>query len=215
MRTQDRVTAPREALRDEPALIAEGLRSAVLKDCSLSAARGEIVTMRGPSGSGKTLLLRAIADLDPHEGEVWFGGIARAAMTGPEWRRRIRYVAAEPAWWAETVGAHFRHLEGAAAAAGKLALPADCMDWPVARLSTGEKQRLGVIRGLEDRPDVLLLDEPTAALDAAAEEAVEEMILEAQRGGAAVVLVTHDDAQARRLGGRRYAIEHGRLRLLE
>jgi ABC-type iron transport system FetAB ATPase subunit len=44
-------------------------------------------------------------------------------------------------------------------------LPGDCMDWQVARLSTGEKQRLGFLRALEDSPQVLLLDEPTAALD--------------------------------------------------
>lgn len=212
LQTRDQIAAPRDALREEPALITKGLRSAVLKGCDISVARGEIVTLRGASGSGKTLLLRAIADLDPHDGEVWFGGIARSAMTGPEWRRRVRFVAAEPAWWADTVGEHFTNRERAAAVAQKVSLPVECMDWAVARLSTGEKQRLGFIRAIEDRPEVLLLDEPTAALDAAAETAVEAMIIEAKRGGAAVVLVTHDDAQAQRLGGRRYSIEHGRLR---
>ena len=212
LKIRDEIAAPRDACREEPALVAKGLRSAVLQGCDISVAGGEIVTLRGASGSGKTLLLRAIADLDPHEGDVWLGGIARSGMTGPEWRRRVRFVAAEPAWWADTVGEHFKDWERAAAVAQEMHLPAECMHWPVARLSTGEKQRLGFIRAIEDRPEVLLLDEPTAALDAAAQRAVEGIIIEAQRDGAAVVLVTHNDAQAQRLGGRRYAIEHGSLR---
>jgi ABC-type sugar transport system ATPase subunit len=85
-------------------LLADGLHSAVLKDCHLAVSAGEIVTLRGASGSGKTLLLRAIADLDPHGGEVWLDGLERSAMTGPEWRRRVRFVAAEAAWWAEGSG---------------------------------------------------------------------------------------------------------------
>ena len=78
-------------------LIATGLSSAVLNDCHLVVSAGEIVTLRGASGSGKTLLLRAIADLDPHKGEVSLNGVARSGMTGPEWRRRVRFVAAEAA----------------------------------------------------------------------------------------------------------------------
>jgi ABC-type iron transport system FetAB ATPase subunit len=193
-------------------LVADSLQSAVLRDCKLAVAAGEIVTLRGASGSGKTLLLRAIADLDPHGGEVWLDGVERSRMSGPAWRRRVRFVAAEPAWWADRVGEHFRAPGEAAAMAIEVGLPGDCMEWQVARLSTGEKQRLGLLRAVEDHPQVLLLDEPTAALDAAAEQAVESLIKRLQDGGAAIVLVTHSDSQADRLADRRYVVENGRLR---
>jgi putative ABC transport system ATP-binding protein len=86
------------------------------------------------------------------------------------------------------------------------------MDWSVARLSTGEKQRLGFLRAIEDRPEVLLLDEPTAALDEVAARAVGGVIGRLRREGAAIVLVTHSEAQAASLGNRRYLMEAGRLR---
>lgn len=193
-------------------LVADSLQSAVLRDCKLAVAAGEIVTLRGASGSGKTLLLRAIADLDPHGGEVWLDGAERSRMSGPAWRRRVRFVAAEPAWWADRVGEHFRAPDEAAAMAVEVGLPGDCMEWQVARLSTGEKQRLGLLRAVEDHPQVLLLDEPTAALDAAAEQAVESLIVRLRDDGVAIVLVTHSDSQADRLADRRYVVENGGLR---
>jgi ABC-type iron transport system FetAB ATPase subunit len=189
-----------------------GIASAVLRGCSLAVDAGEIVTLRGPSGSGKTLLLRALADLDPHEGKVWLDGVEQAAMPAAAWRRRVRYVAAEAAWWSDRVGDHFRSAAVAARAAVDLGLPAECMDWAVARLSTGEKQRLGFLRAIEDHPDVLLLDEPTAALDEVSGHAVEAVIERLLRGGAAILLVTHSEAQEARLARRRTVIEAGRLR---
>jgi ABC-type iron transport system FetAB ATPase subunit len=189
-----------------------GIASAVLRGCSLAVDAGEIVTLRGPSGSGKTLLLRALADLDPHEGKVWLDGVEQAAMPAAAWRRRVRYVAAEAAWWSDRVGDHFRSAAVAARAAVDLGLPAECMDWAVARLSTGEKQRLGFLRAIEDHPDVLLLDEPTAALDEVSGHAVEAVIERLRRGGAAILLVTHSEAQEARLARRRTVIEAGRLR---
>jgi ABC-type phosphate transport system ATPase subunit len=94
----------------------------------------------------------------------------------------------------------------------EVGLPGDCMEWQVARLSTGEKQRLSVLRAVEDHPQVLLLDEPTAALDAAAEQAVESLIERLRDDGVAIVLVTHSDNQADRLADRRYIIDNGRLK---
>lgn len=193
-------------------LIVKRLGSALLAECNLIVERGEAVALRGPSGSGKTLLLRAIADLDPNEGEVWLGETERSSMTGPEWRRRVRFVAAEAAWWADEVGAHFKSPHEMGPMSVGLGLPADCMGWQVARLSTGEKQRLGFLRAIEDRPPVLLLDEPTAALDAEAEQAVEKAIKQLLATGTIVVFVTHSEAQAQRLAERRFAMDAGRLR---
>jgi ABC-type iron transport system FetAB ATPase subunit len=132
----------------------------------------------------------------------------------PNWKleRRRWTRPAEAAWWGDNVGEHFRTPANAADLAIKIGLPGDCMAWQVARLSTGEKQRLGFLRAIEDEPRILLLDEPTAALDTEAERAVEAIIRQRRQQGAAVILVTHSDSQARRLADRHYRIEAGRLR---
>lgn len=186
-------------------------RAGLLAATDLEIASGEAVSLSGPSGAGKTLLLRAIADLDPNDGEVALGGCPRSRLPGPEWRRRVRYVAAEPAWWADHVKDHFHDPATAARAAAALALPADCMSWPVARLSTGEKQRLGLLRAIEDRPCALLLDEPTAALDEASIEAVEVLVRSLLTAGLPILIATHNSRQAERLAARRYRMEGGRL----
>ena len=102
-------------------------------------APGECVTVGGVSGSGKSLLLRAIADLDPNDGDMLVEGVSRAELSAPRWRRLVTYVPAESGWWDERVGAHFGDTVAAADLAVRLTLPRDCMDWPVTRLSTGER----------------------------------------------------------------------------
>lgn len=193
-------------------LIAKGLTTSVLNDCSFAVSGGEVITLQGPLGAGKTLLLRAVADLDPHNGEIWLDDLAQSRTNAPEWRRQVRFVPAEAAWWADEVRAHFRSTSVTREKLGLINLPDESLDWQVARLSTGEKQRLGFLRAIEDYPSVLLLDEPTAALDAEAERAVETLIQSIRKEGAAVLLVTHSEAQADRLADRRYIIEDGQLR---
>jgi ABC-type iron transport system FetAB ATPase subunit len=193
------------------ALSVKNLNSPLLHDCCLTVSSGEIVAIRGPSGSGKTVLLRAIADLDPNTGEVRLEGASRDSMSAPQWRRQIRFVPAEAAWWADRVGDHFRSAEKVAKRAAEIGLPPESLTWEVARLSTGEKQRLGLLRAVEDDPPVLLLDEPTAALDPEAEGMVEAHLQRLQAKGGAMILVTHSSAQAARLSNRRYTMRDGRL----
>lgn len=193
-------------------LIARKIRTSILTECSLDLPGGQISVIRGPSGAGKSLLLRAIADLDPHEGELWFDGTAQSGMSGPEWRQHVRYVPSEAAWWDDRVGQHFCSVDEARSMTAQLGLPESCMGWQVSRLSTGEKQRLGFLRAIEDSPAVLLLDEPTAALDVDSERNVEALICRLRDDGATILLVTHSDAQADRLADRRYNMESGRLK---
>ena len=181
---------------------------------SFDLGAGECVVLRGPSGSGKTQLLRALADLDPNEGAVLLDGMPREAFAAPLWRRRVVYLAAEPGWWADTVGEHFPDWPVAAPLAQHLGLPADCRAWPVQQLSTGERQRLALVRALVSvlpGPRVLLLDEPTAGLDEAAKAAAEELVAKRRAAtGLGVLWATHDTAQARRIA-RRWLLVRGGL----
>lgn len=190
------------------ALIVESLRRPPLPPVSFTLAAGECVAVTGPSGSGKTLLLRAIADLDPNDGRVTLDGVDQAAVPAPQWRQRVAFVPAESGWWAATVADHLTPEALPLLAAVGLE---DAAAWPVERLSSGERQRLAMVRALALKPRVLLLDEPTANLDAAATAAVEALIVAALREGTAVVLASHDREQVARLAGRELAFRDGAL----
>ncbi len=190
-----------------------GLRSALAGPFDLAIAAGECVAVTGASGSGKSLLLRMIADLDPNRGEVFLDERERHSFAAPAWRRLVVYSAAEPGWWSERVAAHFpgAAMTFARDMAPRLALAPALLDAPVVRLSTGERQRLALIRALALASPVLLLDEPTGALDADATERVETVIRERLAGGTAIVLVTHSPEQAARIGHRRLHMAGGKL----
>ena len=185
----------------------------MLKPVSFSLSAGECIAIQGPSGGGKTLLLRAIADLDPSEGLVSLEGRGRTAISAPEWRRLVGYVPAEPGWWADTVGEHFADWTAAFAVARELGFSEEAREWPIARLSTGERLRLALVRALMRTPKVLLLDEPTAALDPGSVRAVESLIGAGIREGLAVLWVTHDMAQARRMAARRLFVSGGEMQV--
>ena len=187
-----------------PRLRLAGLRSRLAGPFDLSLDGGECVAITGPSGAGKSLLLRMIADLDPNEGEVWLDGQPRAHFTAPAWRRRVVYHAGEAGWWAATAAAHFPApaLAASRALAPRLGLDPALFDAAITRLSTGERQRLALLRALAGAPAVLLADEPTGALDAASTALVEALLGERLTAGMALLVVTHNPAQAVRLGQR-------------
>jgi len=168
---------------------------------SLSIAPGECVSLRGDSGSGKSLLLRAIADLDPHEGQVLLDDMPVTQFTAPQWRKQVALLPAESQWWQDEVGAHFPAEE--CPWFEPLGFGTETMRWQVSRLSSGEKQRLALARILMNKPRVLLLDEPTASLDANNVITVERLINEYRHTtDAAVLWVSHDAQQATRVGNR-------------
>ncbi len=194
-----------------PRLRAAGLRSRLAGPFDIALERGECVAITGASGSGKSLLLRMLADLDVNEGEVFLDGVARSAMAAPAWRRQVAYAAAESGWWEDMVAAHFADIAAARALAPAFDLKAELFDGHVLRLSTGEKQRLALLRLMVPRPPVLLLDEPTGALDEASQAKVEVLLRARLDEGCAIVLVTHDPGQAVRLGKRHFVMADRRL----
>ena len=184
----------------------EHLKILDLPPLTFAVATGECLAVEGPSGIGKTRLLRAMADLDAAEGYIFLNGAERREMPADRWRAKVRYVAAEPAWWAQTARAHLAQTERVAQLVAALGLTPAHLDQPIAELSTGERQRLAFARAVADEPDVLLLDEPTAALDARAALLVEALIRAELAAECRVVLVSHDAAQIERLA-------HARLQL--
>lgn len=189
----------------------EHLSRAVLQPISLDVPDAMCVAIRGASGSGKSLLLRAIADLDPCTGRVALDDVDRTAIAANAWRRQVTYVAADSGWWTERVGDHFEYSDIAAGYLVRLGFHGDVMSWPVSRLSTGERQRLALLRAMVQGPRVLLLDEPTSALDPETTAKVESLLHEKITAGIIIVLVTHDRAQAKRMSDRRYLMKDGVL----
>jgi ABC-type iron transport system FetAB ATPase subunit len=176
----------------------------------MTIAAGSCCALHGPSGSGKTLLLRAIADLDQASGEVWLDGQPRSAFSGPQWRQRVMYIAAESQWWAPRVRDHAAHWQDRDLDA--LGLGPEVLDWDVQRLSSGERQRLSLARALAHAPSVLLLDEPTANLDQPNSARVEQLIADwRRRSGGGVLWVSHDAAQRARVASAYYRIQAGVL----
>ena len=173
---------------------------------------GTCVAVAGASGSGKSVLLRAIADLDPSGGRASLDGAGRETMSGPQWRALVGYLAPVPGWWEDRVRAHFSDPDGARKTLVALGLPEAAIDWPVSRLSTGEGQRLALARMLAGAPRVLLLDEPTAGLDAPATRRAETLLKDRLKAGVSILFVSHDRAQRRRLAKRALKIAGGRVR---
>ena len=185
------------------------LSSSNLSDLSFSLSASELVCLSGPSGTGKTLMLRSLADLDVSQGSVYLHGVQREQMPPTEWRRQVGYLAAESRWWSETVGEHFPRVQ--ADIFSQLGFEDEVLGWQAERLSSGERQRLALARLLSNQPRILLLDEPTANLDAVNTQRVERLVTDyLRRNRAACLWVTHAADQIQRIASRvLYLDSHG------
>lgn len=175
---------------------------------------GECVCLSGASGAGKSILLRAVADLIPHEGEVYLDETPCHDMKAPQWRRQVGLLPAESAWWYERVGEHFpadvARDESLLEGFDQLGFKPAVLDWEVARCSTGERQRLALLRLLAQTPRAVLLDEPTASLDPQSVSRVEALLKAyRERHGAPLLWVSHDPAQIERIATRHLNMGEG------
>ena len=215
----DRVAGEQSAIGkhglDNPAmnLRIEQLRNTWAGPFTLSIDKGTCLTVTGASGSGKSVFLRMLADMDATDGKVFLGDDDRAAMPAPQWRQKVMLVPAQAGWWALTVDEHFDKKNKAMGTelARRLQLPDDIFGRQILRLSTGERQRLALIRALVARPAALLLDEPTSSLDQQSVAAVESVLANELERGLILILVTHDPVQADRMGNQTLHIKDGKV----
>ena len=186
---------------------------------NLTVAEGRRLFLMGANGAGKSLLLRLLHGLrTPTAGAVHW----RGEPLGPAARKRQAMVFQRPILlrrsvignlrWALRVrgveGSERRDREQRALRDARLEHMAQR---PARLLSEGERQRLAVVRALSTAPEMLLLDEPTSSLDPASVHAIEALVLAANARGATVVMVTHDQGQARRLADDVAFLHEGRL----
>ncbi len=171
---------------------------------------GECVGLTGKSGIGKTQLLRAVADVIVHTGDCFLNECSCQSMEAPEWRKTVALVPAESFWWHDIVGEHFPEIDSDDEITDllkRLGFSQEVMEWQISRLSTGERQRLSLIRTLITRPAVLLLDEPTSSLDKKMAHVVEEMIANICFSNKTVCLwVSHDMEQLSRVSSRVFQV---------
>jgi ABC-type multidrug transport system fused ATPase/permease subunit len=177
-----------------------------LRGVSMCLRAGELTALAGPSGAGKTSLLRAVVRLDePASGRVLLDGTDARELDPRALRRRVGFVAQAPVMLPGTVR---DNLAYGLAAAGERALAEalrhtgldpGLLGRDAAQLSGGEQARVAVARALTRDPGALLLDEPTASLDPEATAVVERLLGDLAARGLALLVVTHDAAQADRI----------------
>lgn len=184
----------------------------VVRGASFDAARGDCVVLMGASGSGKTTILRAIAGLDPFEGEIRVSGRVGIVF---QFHHLFANMTALQNVWLAPVHVHGEDRASAKARAHALldkvgvghraeALPH--------QLSGGEAQRVAIARALAVNPPVLLMDEPTASLDPERRADLASTLRALASEGTTVVVSTHDAEFARQCGARVLRLEDGTIR---
>ncbi len=191
----------------------------VLDDVSIGLANGTTALV-GPSGAGKSTLLRLLNRLaDPDTGTITYRGRDVRDYNVLDLRRQVALVPQLPALLPGNVAENVRYgarLAGRTCDVGEMlalaGLDRTFAERPALQLSVGEQQRVMLARALALRPAVLLLDEPTAALDVQTRDAVERTLLDLRdRLAASLIIVTHDPAQAQRLTDRIVTLANSRI----
>jgi ABC-type multidrug transport system ATPase subunit len=190
----------------------------VLRDVSFTVSKRAITALVGPSGAGKSTLLRCLNRLlVPQAGTVALDGEDAAALEPCTLRRRVGLVGQTPVMLPGSVRENLAYALGddqpaqerfvrALADAG---LDATFLDRPATELSGGERARVALARALTREPELLLLDEPTAALDAAASEHIAATLRSLAHAGLGIVVATHDLPFATSVADRVVALRDG------
>jgi putative ABC transport system ATP-binding protein len=191
----------------------------ILRSIDLVVPANGVTVLAGPSGAGKSTLLRLLNRLDdPSAGEVRWRGRSLTEWQPTELRRQVAMVFQRPPLFPGTVFENLQvaladvDAERAAHVLEHVGLSGDLLDHAADSLSGGEAQRMCVARALLTEPAVLLADEPTAALDRAARATVEDLGRMLADSGMAVIWVSHDTDQLRRLADHIIVLADGAVR---
>ncbi len=184
----------------------QNLKTCCHDNICLTVTLGESISIGGPSGCGKSVFLRAVSDLDPHEGSITLDNQNQQDTPAPQWRKQVGFLPAEYFFWTETVTTCFDDTQQPgwlSSSMLELGLNTSILARPVNQLSAGEKQRMAFLRLLMNQPRCLLLDESCSHLDDETTLAVEKIILNyQQQSNAMVIWVSHDKQQRQRVASR-------------
>ncbi|MDP2931827.1 MAG: ABC transporter ATP-binding protein [Chloroflexota bacterium] len=198
----------------------------ILRNINLKVERGEVFALIGPTGAGKTTLLRLLDLLEmPASGKIYFDGVDTATPNGLrlEMRRRMAFVLQKPVVFNMSVfdniacGLRWRGVaekdihERVDSMLERVSLSA-YRDRNARTLSGGEAQRVAIARALATRPELLLLDEPTANLDPLSTGKIEALITDiSQQHETTIIMSTHDMVQGQRLAIRLAVMMNGEI----
>lgn len=195
----------------------------MFSDLSLTVRQGQIVALLGPNGAGKTTLLELVLGaLTPAGGQLTVLGMDPSA-SGDALKARVAVLAQHPAdrsiW---RVGELLDWVCGHYLAAGRAVADvsqvlqqvglADAAQKRLENLSGGQRRRVEIAAAMVGRPDLLLLDEPTASLDPQSKAGVHELLMDQLERGATVLLATHDLAEAQKIADRVIVLAAGQVR---
>lgn len=199
-------------------------KSEILNDINLDVEEGKVLALIGPTGSGKTSLLRLIDTLDqPTRGSIFFHGEDICRFSSKEKllvRRRMAMVFQKPVMFSRSV---YENVAYGLKVRGKRSSRDDVLNTieevglseyesrSAATLSGGEMQRIALARAMVIKPEVLLLDEPTANLDPRSAYAIDDLIGRLAQSGTTVIIASHNMAECRRLANKVVVLVKGRI----
>ena len=194
-------------------------KALILDDVDIQLTGGKIYGLKGPNGSGKTMLMRLLCGLiRPTSGEVWIDGKKLGKdMDFPE---SVGLLIENPAFLPNYTG--YENLELLAQIRGKIGAEEICQSLLEVGLdphdprryrkySLGMKQRLGIAAAIMEKPDLLIVDEPTNALDDSGVEQICTILRRERERGALVVIACHDSRLLETLSDEIYKIYEGKV----
>jgi ABC-2 type transport system ATP-binding protein len=193
-----------------------------LVDLDLTVGQGEVFGFLGPNGAGKTTTIRALLDyITPTAGSASVLGMD-AAADSVQLRHRLGYMPGEYSMYQKLTGGqylqYFANLRGGVDATYVRALAerldAD-LDRKISDYSTGNKQKIGLIQAFMNKPELLILDEPSTGLDPLMQQELQAMIHEVQDEGRTVFLSSHTLAEVERVADRVGILREGHLVVVE
>lgn len=204
----------------------ESDNKAILRDITVDIVKGDFVSIVGPSGSGKSTFLKLCCNLvSPSSGEISYKGKNYLEYNASDIRKDIAYCFQTPYLFGETVMDNFKfsyHIRDIAMdisrinfLLSKFNLSNEILTQCNQKLSGGEKQRIALIRMILFKPEILLLDEITSALDVENSELVGNNIKLLNEEGTTILWITHNLEQSKKLANKVLTIDSGEIKSLE